>query len=379
MERVAIIGVGQTKYERCKEDQGFADLVYEATTKALEDAGMSIGDIGNVITVSNDFWDGRTISSMAVMDACGAYNKNVSTVEGDGTFGALYGMMRVLSGYYDTTLVVAHCRASGAPPNQITNAMFDPIYTRPLGLDAVSSSALQARQYMERFGVSEEQCALISVKNHGNAKLNGYAISPMELTVEDVMKSTMLADPIKELDCATLGDGACAVIIAGEQKAKRLPGKAVWIKGVAHCADAYFLGDRDLAETPALSKAARKAYEMAGIEDPAKEIDVVELFDGFSYQELMWLEGLSLCRKGEAARLTERGVTALGGPLPVNPSGGVLSGHVPQVAGLARIAEAVLQVRGEADGHQVDGVRTALAHGCHGPCGQGHCVWILGS
>jgi acetyl-CoA C-acetyltransferase len=112
MERIAIVGVGQTKYERMKKGDSFADMVFEATSKALADARMAIKEIDNVVTVSNDFWDGRTISSMAVMDACGAYEKNVSTVEGDGTFGALYGMMRILSGSFGTTLVVAHSKGS---------------------------------------------------------------------------------------------------------------------------------------------------------------------------------------------------------------------------------------------------------------------------
>src|SRR5512137_864876 len=138
MDRIAIIGIGQTKYERAKKGETFADMVFDAATNALEDAGLTISDIDNVVTVSNDFWDGRTISSMAVMDACGSYGKNVSTVEGDGTFGALYGAMRIWSGSFGTTLVVAHSKGSEGSPFLITNAMFDPFYHRPLGLDAIS-------------------------------------------------------------------------------------------------------------------------------------------------------------------------------------------------------------------------------------------------
>ena len=115
---------------------------------------MSIKDIGNVITVSNDFWDGRTISSMAIQDACGSRHKDISTVEGDGMFGAFYGAMRILSGSFDTTLVVSHMKGSESRMNLITNAMFDPIYTRQLGLDAITSSAMQARAYMDAFGES---------------------------------------------------------------------------------------------------------------------------------------------------------------------------------------------------------------------------------
>jgi acetyl-CoA C-acetyltransferase len=139
MDRVAIVGVGQTKQERNKIGETFADMVYEAVLKALEHAGMGITQIDNVVSASNDFWDGRTISSMAINDACGSYDKNISCVEGDGTFAAFYGMTRILSGSYNTTLVVAHCKGSESDSAHITNAMFDPIYVRSLGLDAITS------------------------------------------------------------------------------------------------------------------------------------------------------------------------------------------------------------------------------------------------
>lgn len=377
MEKAAIVGVGQTKYERRKSGEIFYDLVYEVTTRAMEDAGLTLDDIGDVITVSNDFWDGRTISCMAVQEAAGAHDKNVSTVEGDGTLGALYGLMRVLAGS-GTTLVVAHSKGSEGDSRVITNAMFDPVYHRFLGLDAVSSSALQARAYMSRYGVTEEQCALVSVKNHGNAKNNPFAQLPMDVTVADVMKSRKIAEPLKLLDCSPISDGAAAVIIADEKHARKAGKKPVWIRGAAHCADAYFLGDRDLAEPGSLRNAAKKAYAMAGIRNPAKEINVAELYDAFGYMELMWLEGLGFCDPGGGAGMTESGKTAMNGPIPVNPSGGVLSAHPVLAAGLARIVEAALQVRGEAGPRQVEGVRTSLAHGINGPCGQSHCVWILG-
>jgi len=378
MDRVAIIGVGQTKYERRKKAETFADMVYEVTVKALEDAGLAIKDIDNVVTVSNDFWDGRTISSMAIQDACGSRHKDISTVEGDGLFGAFYGAMRILSGSFATTLVVAHMKGSESRMNLITNAMFDPIYTRMLGLDAITSAALQARAYMDRFGITEEQCARVSVKNHGNAKLNPLAQLPMDITVEDVMASRMLSDPVKVLDASPITDGAAAVILANGQAAAKAKTTPVWLKGVGHCSDAYHLGDRDLSRSPALAAAAKKAYAMAGIRNPLEQIDVAEVYDAFSYQELMWLEGLGFCGEGGAGRLIDEGVTQMNGKLPVNPSGGCLSAHAVMVAGLARLIEATLQVRGTAGKRQVPGCRTALAHGINGPCGQSHCVMIVG-
>jgi len=378
MEPVAIVGVGMTKIDRERKADGYADLVYEASRAALDDAGMSIDQVDNVVTISNDFFDGRTISSMAVMDACGSYDKNVTTVEGDGTFGAFFGIMRILSGSYGTTLVCAHHKGSESQMPLITNAMFDPIYERFLGVEAITSSALQAKAYMEKFGVTEEQCALVSVKNHGNAFKNPVAQLPLELTVEKVMASPYISDPIKLLDCCPISDGASAVILASEERAKKIAGKPVWVKGAAHCSTAYHLGDRNLYCVCALSEASKKAYAMAGIDDPVKGVDLVELYDAFSYMELMWLEGLGFCERGEAGKLTESGKTALDGELPVNASGGCLSGNPVLVAGLNRIIECALQIRGDAGEHQVGGVKTAVAHGINGPCGQSHCVWVLG-
>jgi len=379
MDPVGVVGVGQTKYERRKKGETFADLVFEATTLALQDAGLTIREIDNVVTVSNDFWDGRTISSMAVMDACGAYEKNVSTVEGDGTFGVLYGMLRILSGSFGTTLVVAHNKGSESLSSLITNGMFDPIYQRALGLDALSSAALQARRYMSKYGVTEEQSAWVSVKNHGNAKNNPLAQLALDLSIKDVMNSRMLSDPIKLYDASPISDGACAVILANEERAKKISRRPVWIKGIGHCAEAYFLGDRDLGECPSLEKAAKRAYGMAGIANPAKEIHVAEIYDAFSYMELLWSEGLGFCGRGQGGKLVESGRTQMNGELPINPSGGVLSAHPVLVAGLARVAECVLQVRGDAGARQIEGVRTALAQGINGPCGQSHCVIVLGN
>ncbi len=378
MDNAAIIGIGMTKIEANKVRDTFADMAWEAVNKALDDAGMTINDIDNVITTSNDFWDGRTISCMAVGDACGVKYKNVSCVEGDGTFGAFYGLTRVLSGSYGTTLVTAHSKGSESISSLITNAAFDPIYSRSLGMDMISACALQANAWMHRTGTTPEQMAMVSVKNHGNAKHNPNAQLPMSITVKDVLKSEMIADPLHKLDCSPVSDGCCAVIIANGDRANKYKKKPVWIKGVAFCSDAYFLGDRDLSNAPALEDAAKRAYAMAGIKSPAKEINVAEVYDAFTYQELMWLEALGLSESGHAGKDLEKGAFALKGKLPVNPSGGLLSGHPVIAAGLIRIAEAVRQLRGEAGAYQVDGASKALAQGLNGLCGQSHCVWILG-
>ncbi|RLC96400.1 MAG: thiolase family protein, partial [Chloroflexi bacterium] len=237
MDKVAIIGVGQTRYER-GNTKSFAELVYEVTRKALDDAGLELDDIDNVVTTTNDFYDGRTIACMAVAEASGSYGRDATNVEGDGTLSAFYGLMRTLSGVYDATIVTTHCKMSEGNPRKLFNQAFDPIYDRILGMDAISSSALQARAYMDRYGVTEEQCAMVSVKNHANARNNPYAHVALEITIDDVMKSPMLAEPIKRLDISPISDGACAIILATEERARKSAKKPVWVRGVAHCTDA---------------------------------------------------------------------------------------------------------------------------------------------
>jgi acetyl-CoA C-acetyltransferase len=377
MDRAAIIGVGMTKVEKSKVRETFADMAWEAVNKALSDAGMTIDDIDNVVTTSSDFWDGRTISCMAVGDASGAADKNVSCVEGDGTYGAFYGYTRALSGSYKTTLVTGHSKGSQCVSSLITNASFDPIYDRELGMDMITACAMQANAYMNRTGLRPEDMAMVSVKNHGNAFKNPLAQLPMNITVSDVIKSEMIADPLHKLDCSPVSDGCCAVIIAHESVATKFKQKPVWIRGLSFCTDSFFFGDRDLARSNALAEAANNAYKIAGIKDPKKEIDIVELYDAFTYQELLWLEEMGLADYGKAAKLLEAGEFNMHGQLPVNPSGGLLAGHPVIAAGLYRIAEVVMQLRGDAGEHQVKKAKTGLAHGVNGLCGQSHCVWIL--
>jgi len=379
MDNAAIIGVGMTSVDANRVEDTFADMAFESVRAALDDAGMTIDDIDNVITTSNDFWDGRTISCMAVGDASGAANKNVSCVEGDGTFGAFYGLTRALSGSYGTTLVTAHSKGSQSISSLITNAAFDPIYERSLGMDMVTACALQANAYMNRTGTTSEQLARVSVKNHGNALKNPMAQLGMDITVDDVLNSEMISDPLHKLDCSPVSDGCCAIIIANEERATKYKQKPVWVKGVNFCSDSYFFGDRDISRVRSLEEAAAKAFKMAGIKNPSKEIDVAEVYDAFTYQELLWLEAMGLCGDGKAGALIEKGTFDVNGKLPVNPSGGLLSGHPVIAAGLIRIAEVVKQLRGDAGDYQVDGAKTGVAQGVNGLSGQSHCVWVLGS
>ncbi len=362
MDRAAIIGVGQTAFAAEKRGQTHADMIHEAVTAALADARLRIADIENIVTTSNDFWDGRTISSMAVGDAAGAAygeGKNTSTVEGDGTAGALYGLSRTLSGNYETTLVVAHSKGSEGDPRLITNAFFDPLTERALGLDSISAAGLQARAYLARSEQSLEDCAAVVVKNRAHGVKNPKAQLRQVVTAGEVQSSREIAPPLRWHDIAPVSDGAAAIILATEGFARKRSPKPVWVEGVGVAAEAP-LGQRNLWEAPALRKAAQTAYKMAGITEPGRQIDAAEVSEQFSFQERLWL--------GELGDIP---------PERTNLSGGCLCAHAVIAAGLVRIIEAALQLRGDA-ANQAASVRRALAHGQYGLCGAWHGVWVLG-
>jgi acetyl-CoA C-acetyltransferase len=377
-ERVGILAVGQTKYHPERSDASEEELAYEAIKPVLEETGLTLSDMDSAVTCSQDFWDGRTISSMNIQRVVGAHMSHEDKVAEDGINAVYVGMAQVLSGHQDIVLVMAHTKESQAEKNLVENAAFDPALLRQLGLDFLTAAAMQAKRYMYKYGITAEQCAKVAVKNRGNAKNNPFAQEPLDITVEDVLSSKMLSSPIRRLDTKPISDGACAMILATEKKAKKLVKKPVWILGASNCYETHYLGDRDLAECDALTKAAKKAYSMAGIKNPVREIDIAEISEEYTYQELMWMEGLGFCGRGEGGRLIDRGSTRMNGRLPVNPSGGVLSGNPVGVSGITRVAEAVLQLRGKAGQRQVQGAQVALAHGVTGICGQHQGVMILG-
>lgn len=378
-ERVGIVSVAQTKYHPNRADVNEEELAYEAIKQVLEETGLTLSDMDSAVTCSQDFWDGRTISSMNIQRVVGAHLSHEDNVSEDAINSVYAAMAQILSGHQDIILIEAHTKESQADKSLVENAAFDAIFMRQLGLDFTSAAALQARRYMYKYGISAEQCAQVAVRNRANAKNNPFAQEPMDITVDDVLGSKMLVSPIRLLDTKPVSDGACAMIVAREDKAKKLTKKPVWIQGVSNCYETHYLGDRDLADCDALTKAAKKAYSMAGIDNPLKEIDVAEISTEYSYQEPLWLEGLGLCNRGDGGKFVESKAVKMSGKLPINPSGGVLPGNPNGVAGIARVIEAVLQLRGDAGKRQVKGANVALAHGYTGICGQHQAVMILGN
>lgn len=378
MDKVAIVGCTQTKYESQKIDLPYSELDFEVVKKLHEELGINNDDVGCVITASNDFNDGRTIANMAIQDAVGAVRKAESRVSGDGAFAYMYGAMRILSGEYDTVLVVSHGKCSEGDQCLINNSIFDPFYQRHLGLDQISAAGLMTNMYMTKYNITEEQAAEVVVKNRKNALNNPYAHLQSTVSIEEVLNSELLAYPLKDLDFPPYSDGAVAMLLANEKKAKKLTDTPVWLKGYASCTDGYYLGHRTMTDLIGLEYAAKEAYKMAEVRDPIKDLDVAEVFEAFSAHELMIYEALGFCGKGEGGKFIDSGETQMDGEIPVNPSGGVLSSNIAMGNGLVRVAEIALQLMGKADKRQVSDAQIGLAYGMNGICSQGNCVLIFG-
>lgn len=381
-ERVAIVAAAQTKFEPRKDKQRMQELVWEVVSQVVKQTGLHFEEdmgIDNAVTCSDDFFDARTISDGAITDVVGAHMRSEEKVSMDSLMAVYYAWAGILSGSYDITLVVAHSKESQAiSRNLITNAAFDPIYQRPLGIDYLQSCALQARTYMNANKVSRETLAKVVVKSRQNASRNPFAQEKKKVTCEQVLKSPMVADPLSKLDIYPVSDGAAAMILATESKAKLITDKPVWILGGGCCYDNFYLGDRNLAKSEALKKAAGRAYQMAGIKQPSRQLSLAEISAYYSYQEPLWCEGLGLCPEGKGGKFVESGESALDGKLPVNPSGGPLAGNPQMVGGMVRAVECFLQLRGEAGKRQVKNAKRALAHGTIGPAGQFHAVMVFG-
>jgi acetyl-CoA C-acetyltransferase len=198
------------------------------------------------------------------------------------------------------------------------------------------------------------------------------------MTVEDVMNSPMLWEPIRYLETCPSSDGAIALVISNEEHAKKGPRKPAWIKGAASYAEAMWVPGRDQVSPTAGKVCAKAVYDKAGIKNPWNDIQTAEIYVPFSWFEAMWLENLGFAAEGDGWKLTEAGETAMTGKLPVNSSGGVLSSNPIGASGMIRFAEAALQVRGMAGDHQIDGARRALGH-AYGGGSQFFSMWVVGS
>jgi acetyl-CoA C-acetyltransferase len=357
--RVAVVGAGMTKFVRRAKETG-RELAWEAAKMALDSAGLTLDDIDSVaLGTAPDAFDGFHMKGEYLSDGAGARNKPYSrnfVGGGTGVFSAIHGWWHVASGLFDTCLVVAEEKMStcGPHPQGAFLTIFDNMIERPLGPNLIWIFALEMNRYMQRYGIKSEDIARVAVKNKRNAIDHPCAQLGEKITVEDVLKSEVLAWPVHRLDISPVSDGAAAVVLASERTARKLTDMPVWLDGVGWNLDTSYWTSRDLYYPRYVENAARMAYKMARIRDPRKEISFAEPYDPFDYKELHHTEGLLLCDKGEAPKLTAEGVTERDGSLPTCPSGGLLGvGNPIAAAGMMKICELFWQLRKEAGKRQI--------------------------
>jgi acetyl-CoA C-acetyltransferase len=361
-KRVAVIGAGMTRFVRRAQETG-KELSWIAAKAALDSAGIGLDRIDAVcMGTAPDAFDGVHRKGDYLADGSGAWGKPyIRTYVGGGTgvFVPIQGYTTVASGMADVVLVVAEEKMSSCQPHPqgAFLTIFDNIIERPLGPNLLWIFALEMRRYMEAYGLDKRDIAAVAVKNKRNAAGHPSALlGQADITVEDVLNSEVLADPVQRLDVSPISDGAVALVLASEDVAGSLTDAPVWIQGVGWNLDTTYWTNRDLAYPQYVENAARMAYDMAGVTEPRKQINVAEPYDPFDYKELHHLEGLQLFDRGMAPEAAAAGVTQRDGDLPCCPSGGLLGvGNPIAAAGLMKVAELFWQLRGQAGARQVPG------------------------
>lgn len=403
--KVCVIGIGNTDFNSMTPDVQWKEIMYEACDKAYIDAGIDPRkDVNSFITCAEDYWEGFGIFDEFVPDQVGALLRPCCTVCGDGIQGLGNAYMQIMTEYFDVVSVEVHSKISDLLTyGDIVLHAFDPRFEKPISgpverpnykgnpkyppenpKHLIGSSdererihpyflaGLEMQHYLRKTSATEEQCASVVVKNKKNAYFNPYADYEANISIEDVMKSEYLFKPVKRLDMSNLVDGAICFVLADDKTAKNLGIEPIYLAGFGYGSETPWLGTRGM-DAGYAKIAGKMAYKMAGITEPKKEIDVVEVDDRFSYKELQHLEALGFARPGEAGYLIEEGVLEIKGSLPTNTSGGSLGvGNCLEATGMQRSLEIVTQLRGHAGKRQVADVEVGLAQSWRGiPTGTG--------
>ncbi len=368
---VAVVGIGQMKYRSKRIDVNIPEMIYEAVKNALDNAKLGPEDIDAVLIGNMDHFEGINFSELwCGIDAAPGYLKPVVKIATGGTTGsslAISGYHNVASGIYDKVLVVGweKLNEGGATTGIIT--AFDPVWERPSLAGALGPLALMASMYSAKYGITSEQAAKVTVKNRSNAANNPYAHLQMPgITIDYVMNSQVISYPLRLHDCCPQSEGACALIYANENEAKKITDNPAWFQAV-ETAHYYTFGTDDaMFDLPTAKIASTKAYKKANIRNPLKDLDVAEIYEPTSWSELSWTEALGFAEPGKGGNLLDEGITQMSGELPVNPSGGVLSTNPIGATALIRVAEAATQIMGQGGKRQVPDVEKALAMGFGG-------------
>ena len=367
MRRVAVIGVGTTKFG--KHDRTSGELFAEAAGDAIRDADVAPSAIQALYYGNVTGGEGEKQLHMGPLAATLLGIPTVPTTRFENACATSHAafrhaVMEIAAGISDVVMVGGAERVLNIPTDAATEYFAycsDASWEQTVGLTFPGVFALVARAHMNKHGTTEEQMAHVAVKNHRHGALNPKAQFRKEITVDMVLNSAYVADPLKLLDCCPFTDGGAAVVLAAEEVARQRP-RAVWVLASQAASDTMFIPEkRDLSRVMATERAAAAAYRQAG-KNPA-DVDVVELHDCFTIAEIVATEGLGFFEPGSGGTAAEKGWTSLGGKIPVNPSGGLKAkGHPIGATGAAQIAEIVTQLRGEAGPRQVEGARTGLTH-----------------
>lgn len=362
MQRVFVAGVGMTRIGRRSEP--LPDLMAEAAHAALAESGCEVPDAIVVATMNPEEFlgDGNFASNVAThLGFSGVPALRIETATSSGAAALYAGFAEIAAGLRRRVLVVGGEKMTHlATPrvSEIIGRSIDP-YERMYGATMPALAGLVTRALMARQGVGAREIAQVAVKNHANATRNPLAHFQQAVTLEEVLQSRMVADPLRLMHCCPISDGAAALVLSADRAAVR-------VVGVGHGADTLAVRHRrELTSFSATRAAAREAYAMAGF--GPERVDVAELHDAFAPFEIISLEDLGLVPPGKAGRATLDGDTALDGRLPINPSGGLKArGHPLAATGIAQIVECVWQLTGRAAGRQVAGAQRALAHSIGG-------------
>ena len=374
--RVAIVGIGQTRHKSTRRDVTLPEMINEAVRAALADAELSIKEIEAVFTSNMETFEGIYLPDHGAAAEIGAYMKPGFKVCTGGTSGAsvvVEGFCMVASGLHDVALVVGFEKQDCGETTAAITAAATPVWGKGAVTGAIGEFAKQALSYMETSGAKEEHAAMVRLKADRGACRNENAHLQLGLeSAQQVLDSGYLVWPLRLLDMCPQSSGACALVLASEKKAKKISKKPVWIADVEVVHQEPFragtFGDPTGKETYTQHVACERIYKRNGITNPMRDIDMAELYEPSNWEEMSLYEHFHLCEKNEGWKLIERGVTEIEGEFPVNPSGGVIATNPIGATPTIRIAEAALQVRGDAGEHQVTrDVKTALASALGGP------------
>jgi acetyl-CoA C-acetyltransferase len=385
MRKVALLGAGVSKFGVRKAS--YRDLIWEAgkacfdsapAVKAAELDGLVVGSVMPERTAFQSH-----ISSLAA-EALGIRPRTLSArtehMCASGTVGIRYAYAFIAAGLADLVMVLGVEKLNQPTGEEAILNMgtgVDREWEAAFGLTAPPCFALAAQAHMAMYGTTEGQLGMVGVKNHNHAAKNPSAHFQKGATLDQVLCSRMISSPLRLFMCSPITDGAAAVILASEERARDLTDKPVWIRGTGQALDGFQLTSlhEDYAHWPALKRAGESAYRMAGV--GPTDVDVAEVHDCFSIAELIAYEELGFCAKGEAGAFVEAGRSDYGGDVVVNPRGGLIGcGHPLGATGVAQAAEIFVQLRGEAGARQVPEAAIGLTHNNSG-MGE-HVVMVYG-